>query len=58
MKADAEKGDGVSIKDKYGVQGFPCTLILAPNGKLKGQIDGYVPVKEFPARISEILLSK
>lgn len=58
MKADAEKGDGVAIKQKYGVEGYPCTLILAPNGKLKGQIDGYVPLKDFPQRIAEVLQAK
>lgn len=55
MKADAEKGDGITIKEKYGVEGYPCTLVLAPNGKLKGQIDGYVPLKDFPGRIVDIL---
>lgn len=58
VKADAEKGDGVAIKEKYGVDGFPCTLILAPNGKLKGRIDGYVPLNEFPGRIVQILQSR
>lgn len=59
MKADAEEpGDGQAIKNKFAVEGFPCTLVLDPSGKLKGQIDGYLPANEFPNRLAEIITAK
>ncbi|MBX9668710.1 MAG: DUF255 domain-containing protein [Candidatus Obscuribacterales bacterium] len=55
MKANAEKGDGVEIAKKYGVEGYPCTLILDPSGKEKGRIFGYVNAGQFPHELVKIL---
>jgi len=56
LKANAEKpGDGVAIKDKYGIDGYPCTLVLEPSGKEKGRINGYLSPGEFPLELTRIL---
>lgn len=55
MKANAERGDGITVKSKYGVDGYPCTLILEPGGKEKGRIEGYLSPSEFAAEITRIL---
>lgn len=55
MKANAEKGDGITVKSKYGVDGYPCTLILEPGGKEKGRIEGYLAPGDFAAEITRIL---
>ncbi len=55
LKANAEKGDGITVKSRYGVSGYPCTLILEPGGKEKGRIDGYLPPGKFTAEITNIL---
>jgi thiol:disulfide interchange protein len=55
LKANAERGDGMTVKSKYGVSGYPCTLILEPGGKEKGRIDGYLPPGKFTAEITNIL---
>lgn len=55
MKADAEKGDGIGIKDKYGVEGYPCTLILDPSGKEKGRLPGYFNATQFPRELARIV---
>lgn len=58
MKANAEKGDGQMVAQKFAVRGFPCTLILTPDGKLKGQINGYSPPGEFCQKLSSIVQGK
>lgn len=55
MKADAEKGDGLMVAQKYGVNGYPCTLILKPNGEEKGRINGYVELSRFPVEVSKVV---
>jgi len=37
---DAEKGEGVSVKEKYKVQGYPTFLVLDPDGNLVARIVG------------------
>lgn len=58
MKANAERGDGQMVARKFGVSGFPCTLVLSPDGKLKGQISGYKPPGEFCQELSAIVKGK
>lgn len=58
MKANAEQGDGQMVAQKFGVRGFPCTLVLAPDGKLKGQIGGYHAPGEFCQMLSDIVKGK
>ncbi|MDZ4835200.1 MAG: thioredoxin family protein [Candidatus Melainabacteria bacterium] len=55
LKVDAEKGDGINVKSKYGVDGYPCTLILEPGGKEKGRIEGYQSPRDFTNSITQIL---
>lgn len=55
MKANAERGDGVQIKNQFGIAGYPCTLILEPSGKEKGRIDGYLPPAQFPLEVTRLL---
>lgn len=56
LKANAEdKGDGTAINSKYGVQGYPTTLILEPSGKEKGRIESYLAAGEFAKEITRIL---
>lgn len=58
MKANAERGDGQKVARKFGVSGFPCTLVLSPDGKLKGQINGYKTAGAFCQELSAIVQGK
>ncbi|MBX9694864.1 MAG: thioredoxin family protein, partial [Cyanobacteria bacterium] len=58
MKADAEKGDGKTVAEKFGIHGYPCTLILDPKGREKGRVDGYMDATAFPKKLSQILKGK
>ena len=55
MKANAERGDGEMVAKKYGVSGFPCTLVLDPKGKEKGRISGYLDSNSFTRKLSQIV---
>ncbi|MBU6452901.1 MAG: thioredoxin family protein [Cyanobacteria bacterium REEB67] len=46
---------GVWVRDKYGVDAYPCILILDPNGNEKGRIKGYVPPDLFINRVASIV---
>ncbi len=55
MKANAEKDDGIGVKQRYGVNGYPCTLVLDPSGKEKGRISGYLPAGQFVQELARIV---
>ena len=56
VKCNTENPDkGVWVKEKYGVQGYPCILILDPSGNEKGRIMGYLPPQAFVTRVANIL---
>ncbi len=52
MKADAERGDGLTVAQKFHVEGYPCTLILKPNGQEKGRIIGYLDPSSYIREVS------
>ncbi len=56
MKADADRGEGKMIAQKFGVNELPCALILKSDGKEKGRVAGYYPVSRFPIEISNVIV--
>jgi thiol:disulfide interchange protein len=50
-----DESKGVWVKDRYGIQGYPCILILDPSGNEKGRIMGYLPPDAFVSRVAGIL---
>jgi thiol-disulfide isomerase/thioredoxin len=53
---DAEKGDGLSVAAKYGVNSYPRFLFIRPNGKLFAQNGGSMFASDFIA-LSKLTLS-
>ncbi len=41
FKANAERGEGLSLKSKYGVQSYPTVMLLDSNGTILTQKSGY-----------------
>ncbi|KAB7731414.1 DUF255 domain-containing protein [Rudanella paleaurantiibacter] len=54
-KLDAEKGDGQSIAKRYGVQGYPTSLFLTPDGKLLHRAIGYNGIDKFLAEAQKAI---
>lgn len=47
LKYDAEKGEGISLANRYNVSSYPTLLIIDPQGKVLEDIgDGIVPTRE------------
>lgn len=46
-KLDAEKGEGVSISEKYGVEAYPTFLIFNAEGKLISKEEGFMDAERF-----------
>ena len=42
-----------SVSSRYGVQGYPYTFILKPDGSFLGYIPGYLPDESLDQAISE-----
>jgi thiol:disulfide interchange protein len=53
--ADAEKGDGVSIAQKYQVNSVPTYLYINSEGKLVHKIEGSMTADEFIAESKKAL---
>ncbi|TJY34102.1 thioredoxin family protein [Pontimicrobium aquaticum] len=47
LKIDAEKGEGIALANKFGVQGYPTLLFLTPNLEIKLKHFGYRGTKNF-----------
>lgn len=45
-KIDAEKGEGIEIAAKYGVDSYPTCLFIAPNGETVSKFMGYKKVPQ------------
>ena len=59
ISMDLEKGEGVSIRDKYGIQIYPTYLILNPDGTDICQVMGAVnDAKKFINKIQEAIIAK
>ena len=50
-KFDAEKGEGVQIARRYGVEAYPTFLLLDGNGTLVGKMVGGSPANDFIQKI-------
>lgn len=44
---DAEKGEGITIAEKYQVASFPTYLFIDPSGKLVYKIEGAMTAEKF-----------
>ncbi len=51
VKFDMEKGEGIEIKNKFQVQGYPTFLILTPEGDEQYRIVGGGELKDFIKKI-------
>jgi thiol-disulfide isomerase/thioredoxin len=49
LKMDMEKGEGVALATKYGVELYPTLLFFTPGGKLIHRASGFYPPREFLA---------
>ena len=48
LRLNAEKQeDGVLLQKRFGITGYPCTIIMDQNGTEVDRIQGYVPVGRF-----------
>lgn len=54
-KFDAERGEGVSIAEKYNVRAYPTFLILDSTGKEVGRIVGGADPDDFIAKVQEVV---
>lgn len=41
FSADAEKGEGIAIKQQFGVKGYPTLVFIQPNGTVIEKKSGY-----------------
>jgi len=46
LSFDMEKGEGLSIKDKFNIQAYPTFLYIQPNGKIAHKVVGPGTTKE------------
>lgn len=54
LKMDAEdNGEGQAFAKKLEIRGYPCTVVLDANGKVRGMFYGYRKPNEFPAELSK-----
>jgi thiol-disulfide isomerase/thioredoxin len=51
VKFDMERGEGIAIREKYGVRAFPTFLLLAPGGEEQYRVVGAGTTREFIARV-------
>lgn len=58
LKVNGEKGDGIAVKTKYGVEVYPSTYVLDPSGKEKGRIIGYYLPTRLQKELTRIVRSK
>lgn len=55
VKYDMEKGEGLALKDKYGVSAYPTYLFINGEGEVVHKIVGSMPSSEFMAEASKAL---
>lgn len=53
VKFDMEKGEGIGLRERYGVSAFPTYLIIKPDGELLHKMIGYSPADSFLAGINK-----
>lgn len=46
------------LSGKYGVQGYPTTVVLNADGKVLGRIGGYAPAKAWFKQLGDIVKAK
>jgi thiol:disulfide interchange protein len=54
LRVDAER-EGAALAQRYGVDGFPTLIFLAPSGEVAGRVLGYLPAPAFAARARSII---
>jgi len=47
VSVDAEKGEGIKLKNKYGVTGYPTFVFIKPDGSLAKKHAGYRSPEKF-----------
>jgi len=52
-KIDAEKGEGIELRKKYGVKGFPTIVFTGSDGTEIDRIYGYLPVEQFIVKMKD-----
>ncbi len=55
IKIDAEKGEGIDIAKRYGVNGYPTILLINSDGAEIDRVLGYVPPKPFLSTLQSYL---
>jgi len=53
VKFDMEKGEGIELKNKYGVSAYPTFLYIDPKGNVLNRLVGSMPAAEFIAKSKE-----
>jgi thioredoxin-related protein/Flp pilus assembly protein TadD len=53
IKIDAEKGEGIEIAKKYGVNAYPTIVFIKPDGEEIDRILGYVPAEPFLKTVTD-----
>jgi TolA-binding protein len=53
LKLNAEKEpEGIQLRKKFGVEGFPTVMLLNPDGTEYDRLEGYLPAEKFLARLN------
>jgi len=52
IKVDAEKGDGIALAKKYGVNAFPTIIFYGADGKILNKVVGYQDTAAFARSMS------
>lgn len=55
IDVDVEKGEGISLAQKYQVRAHPLVLIINPEGKVVKRVLGYMDANSFMNEIKPVL---
>ncbi|MBS4061611.1 MAG: thioredoxin family protein [Bacteroidetes bacterium] len=58
VSVDAEKGEGIELKKKYGVTGYPSFVFLNSDGSLATKTSGYRSAEDFLKLANSISFNK
>lgn len=55
IQIDMEKGEGIELAKKWGVDAYPTMLILDANGEVKGRIVGFLKPQQLVEEVKKVL---
>ena len=55
LKIDAEKGEGVELAERFGIQAYPTFVTVTADGKELGRREGAMTVEDLPVMVERML---